>query len=105
MTLTPNQKEEIKRAVREALCSEAEVQKIIIFGSFLTSDEPVDIDIAIFQTSSEPYLPLAMKYRKKLRPISRILPVDVIPLRPGGEPNSFLAEILSGEVIYEKGNE
>jgi len=37
------------------------VNKIIIFGSFVNSMEPRDIDIAVFLYSDEPYLSLVMK--------------------------------------------
>lgn len=47
------------------LADEPEIRRIVIFGSFLTSPNPHDLDVAVFQDSSEKYLPLALKYRKK----------------------------------------
>jgi len=72
-----------------------------IFGSFVTSDEPHDLDIAVFQDSDEGYYPLARKYRRMLRKIARMIPLDVIPVRPNPEQGPFLREIERGEVVYE----
>ena len=40
------------------------------------------MDVAVFQDSSETYLPLAIKYRSKLRSVSGLIPLDVLPIRP-----------------------
>lgn len=101
MLLAPTDKDAIKREVVLALRGEPEVRKIIIFGSFITSDAPHDLDIAIFQDSSEKYLPLALKYRRLLRRAAADIPVDVIPIRPHPQPSAFLDEILKGETVYE----
>ena len=66
-------KDHIKRTLRRNLSSQKEVNKIIIFGSFVNSMEPRDIDIAVFLDSDEPYLSLAMKYRKQIFHFYRIL--------------------------------
>jgi predicted nucleotidyltransferase len=95
-------KDHIKRVLRKNLSSQKEVSKIIIFGSFVNSMEPRDIDIAVFLNSNEPYLSLAMKYRKLTREISKILPLDIIPIRPEAPKTSFFDEIEKGEMIYEK---
>ena len=102
MKLDRQQKEQFKQGVVQCLKDEPEVQRIVVFGSFLTSDDPHDMDVAVFQTSHEPYLPLALKYRKRVRPVAKQIPVDVIPVRPNPEPGSFLAEVEQGEVIYER---
>lgn len=102
MKLTQEQKEQLKRDVAECLKGNADIRRIVVFGSFLTSDDPHDMDVAVFQTSSEPYLPLALKYRRQVRPVTRRIPVDVIPVRPDPEPGSFLTEVEQGEVIYER---
>lgn len=94
-------KELIKNKIRERLSSEEEIQKIVVFGSFVRSSEPNDIDIAIFQNSTESYLSLALKYRKLMREIANMLPVDVIPLKTSAT-GFFLNEIELGETIYEK---
>jgi hypothetical protein len=43
-----------------------------------------------------------MKYRKKIRAIARVIPVDIIPLRADARSEFFMDEIERGEVIYEK---
>ena len=101
MKLDREQKEQCKRGVVECLKDEPEIKRIVVFGSFLNSDDPHDMDVAVFQTSREPYLPLALKYRKRVRPVAKRIPVDVIPIRPDPEPGSFLSEVERGEVIYE----
>ena len=83
--MTHLDKEAIKKDVVRCLAGAEEIKRIVVFGSFLTFDDPNDIDVAIFQTSKTPYLDLAMKYRKMLHPVLRKIAVDVIPIRP--EPN------------------
>jgi uncharacterized protein len=92
----------IKKQVIELLKDEPEVQRIVVFGSFLTSAHPHDIDIAVFQNSNQPYLPLALKYRKKMRPLSYKIALDIIPIKQTAERSQFLLEIDSGEKIYER---
>lgn len=99
--MTEKEKSHIKRQLKEALSQEDEISKIIIFGSFLKTKEPNDIDIAIFQNSKEIYLKLSMKYRKLTREIAKIIPVDIIPLKDNCS-GIFLNEIVAGEIIYEK---
>ena len=102
MTLTAQQKNEVKRTLVNCLKGEPEIQRIVIFGSFLHSNAPNDLDVAIFQTSSEKYLPLAMKYRRMTEPLTQYIAVDVIPLRPNPPAMAFLEDIQQGEVVYEK---
>ena len=102
MVLTPEQKEQLKNQIRHCLCGESEVTKIILFGSFIHSDHPHDIDIAIFQNSDQEYLSLALKYRKKMRPVTHQIPVDIIPLKSQASDSVFMDEINEGEVIYER---
>jgi uncharacterized protein len=99
--MTEKEKNHIKYQLKEALSKENEISKIIIFGSFLKTNEPNDIDVAVFQNSKELYLKLSMKYRKLTREIAKILPVDIIPLKANSSGN-FLNEITAGEVIYER---
>ncbi len=101
MTLTTRQKDHIKTQIKERLEQENEIQKIVIFGSFTKSNEPNDIDIAIFQNSDESYLSLALKYRKLIRDLSLLYPIDVIPLK-SDKHGSFIEEIEKGETIYER---
>ena len=102
MILTEGQINILKQEIITCLEREKEVQKIIIFGSFLNSDDPKDLDVAVFQDSRETYLPLAMKYRHKTRPIARRIPLDIFPVKVGNYNDPFLSEIEAGEVIYER---
>ncbi len=100
--MTKRFKENIKKELIKSLSPEKEIAKIILFGSFIHSDEPKDIDIAIFQTSNDKYLELALKYRKLTRKISKKIPLGIIPIRSNVKNTSFLTEIEAGEVIYER---
>lgn len=95
-------KNSLKEDIVQRLKSEKEIQKIVIFGSFPSSENPNDIDLAVFQNSQESYLSLAMKYRKLIRNVIRQIPVDVIPVKENLSESSFLAEIEAGELIYER---
>ena len=101
-TLAPIVKTSLKKEIVQSLKSEKEITKIMIFGSFLDSETPNDIDVAIFQDSQEAYLPLALKYRKLIRSITRKTPVDIIPIRESISEGNFLSEIEAGELIYER---
>jgi predicted nucleotidyltransferase len=100
--MNEKEKKRIKNQVIELLKDEREVKRIVIFGSFLTSSDPRDIDIAVFQNSDQPYIPLAMKYRKKMRPLSQKIALDVIPIKENAQHSQFLLEVNSGELIYER---
>ena len=102
---TERQKQLVKQRLVSSLKTEGEVCRIIIFGSFVYSDDPHDLDLAVFQDSDEKYLPLAMKYRRKTRDIARMIPMDILPLKMGVEGEMFLDEIERGEVIYERAGE
>lgn len=102
MLLTHEQKEKLKQELRVCLSSEKEIKRIIVFGSFMKSNDPQDVDVAIIQDSKESYLSLAMKYRKKTRKIARKLPLDIIPLKVDSGNYSFFSELSAGEVIYER---
>ncbi|MBI2342730.1 MAG: nucleotidyltransferase domain-containing protein [Deltaproteobacteria bacterium] len=102
MVVTQGQKAELRQQLVSCLSHEDEVEKIVIFGSFLTSSNPNDLDVAVFQTSTEPYLSLALRYRRKTRALAKRIPLDIIPLRAGVKDVAFLSEIDRGEVIYER---
>lgn len=102
MRFNDTQKEAIKREVADCLKREKEVRKIVLFGSFLTRSDPHDVDVAVFQDSHEDYLPLALKYRRLIRPAAARIPVDVIPVRADATEGIFLTEIEKGQVIYER---
>ena len=100
--LNEQQKDEIKRELARRLGDEPEVRRLVVFGSFLHSENPHDIDLAVFQDSNESYLPLALKYRRRIRDVLHRIAVDVIPIRPDPPDVEFLDEIEKGEVIYER---
>lgn len=102
--LSIKEKEYLQNEIVRLLSKDKEIQKIILFGSFLNSEDPGDIDIAIVQNSNENYLTLAMKYRKQMRDISKQLPLDVIPVKAQTGTGPFSQMIRSGKVIYEKRN-
>lgn len=102
MGLNAEEKSVLKRELVDCLRTEKEVQKIVVFGSFLYSDNPHDLDVAVFQDSTEPYLPLALKYRQKTRAIARRIPLDILPLKSWTLDDPFLAEVAKGEVVYER---
>ena len=94
-------KDDLKRELAHCLGQAPEIRKIVIFGSFLSSESPNDMDVAIFQDTGEPYLPLALKYRRMAKRVSDQMPLDIIPLRPNASC-LMLEEIEKGEVIYER---
>ena len=99
---TEQEKESLKQQLVSSLKTEREVCRIVIFGSFVNSDNPHDMDVAVFQNSDEKYLPLAMKYRRKTRDIARIIPMDILPLKASVQDDMFIDEIKRGKVIYER---
>ena len=100
--VTLNEKQELKKQIVACLKGDKDIRKVVIFGSFVTSDEPRDMDVAVFQESREGYLKLSMKYRKLKRPVSSKIPVDIFPLRDDAGNTSILTEIDNGEVVYER---
>jgi len=102
MLLTKKQKDELKKELVSCLSSNSEVKKIVVFGSFVSSSDPLDLDVAVFQESNETYLPLALKYRRKTRSIARKIPLDIFPVKVGTKDHTFLLEIDRGEVLYER---
>ena len=107
MYLSNSKKEKIKEEIISKMKNDSHVQKIVLFGSFIDSNNPNDIDIAIFENSKKNYISLALEYRKRLRNIKKILPIDIIPLKKpisDNNENFLLDEISKGEIIYEKRN-
>ena len=98
------QKNRIKQAIVDAIKDEDSIHKIIIFGSFLISDTPGDVDVAVVGVFPYGYLETAIRLRKKVRHIANILPVDIVPVREDVPGNTFVQEIQKGEVIYERGD-
>ncbi len=102
--LSIKEKKYFQDEIVRLLSEEEEIQKIILFGPFLNSDDPKDIDIAIVQNSNENYITLAMKYRKQVRTLAHQLPLDIIPVKARLFSGPFLDIVNSGKVIYEKRN-
>ncbi len=101
MKFSKKQKEKIKNQIRTILSNEQEIQRVTIFGSFISSESPNDIDIAVFQNSKGEYLDLSMKYRKLMRDLITIIPYDIIPIKISAT-GSFLNDIEAGEIIFER---
>ncbi len=101
MKLTNKSKADIVNTIKDALTGFSEVNKIILFGSFPKSNNPNDIDIAVIQNSNNNFLVLSLKYRKVLRELSKIIPLDIVPIKQNIN-GTFLQEINKGEVIYER---
>lgn len=100
MPLSGAEREALKQQVVACLRNEPEIRRIVLFGSFVRSLAPHDLDVAVFQESNEGYLPLALKYRRLLRAVAGRIPVDVIPLRVAENAGAFLREVEHGEVVY-----
>ncbi len=101
MSLTDNKKLSFINTITEKLSRFSEVNKIILFGSFVKSNNPNDIDIAIIQNSNDNFLTLSLKYRKVLRDLSKIIPLDIIPIKQNSN-GVFLEEINKGQIVYER---
>jgi len=97
-------KTQLKKQIIDSLKNQKEIERIIIFGSFNKIDSPNDLDIAVVQNSSESYLPLALKYRKLIRHLSKEIAIDIFPIVNENENSFFKTEVESGEVIYARGN-
>lgn len=102
MVLTEQEKSNIKRELVESLRHEPEVTRIIVFGSFLTTNDPDDLDVAIFQTSDQSYLPLALRYRSRTRNIASRIALDILPIKADAQNCLMLEAISRGEVVYER---
>lgn len=100
--VTNDEKQGLKNQLVACLKGDKDIRKVVIFGSFVTSAEPRDMDVAVFQESREGYLKLSMKYRKLTRPVSSKIPVDIFPVRADAGDASILTEIDNGEVVYER---
>ncbi len=95
-------KEKYIEFIKSHLLQFPEIKKIIIFGSFLQTSHPNDIDIAIIQESDSNFLALSLKYRKALRELSKKISLDILPLRKDFDHGYFAQEIHKGSTIYER---
>jgi len=101
MNITNDNKLNFITIIKEKLSQFNEVNKVILFGSFVKSNNPNDIDIAVVQTSEDNFLTLSLKYRKVLRELSKNIPLDIVPIKAGAN-GSFLEEINKGQIVYER---
>lgn len=101
MILSDSKKQYFINTIKDKLSQFSEINKIILFGSFVKSNDPHDIDIAIIQNSNENYLTLSLKYRKILRDISKQIPLDIVPIKKDSK-GAFLDEIEKGQIVYER---
>lgn len=101
MKVTNNKKQNFINVIKEKLSQFSEVNKVILFGSFVNSNNPNDIDIAIIQNSDDNFLTLSLKYRKVLRELSKTIPLDIVPIKDNSD-GVFLEEINKGQVVYER---
>ena len=97
-----SEKQALKKELVACLKGNADIRKIVILGSFVTSDNPRDMDVAVFQKSTDGYLKLSMEYRKLTKPVSNKIPIDIFPIRTDAGKASILSEIDNGEVVYER---
>ena len=103
MVFSVQQKNGLLKELVSCLQVDSEIQQIVVFGSFLMDERPNDLDVAIIQDSTQSYLPLALKYRKQTRSVSKQIPLDIVPVKEGAQ-GAFFSEIKKGKVIYEKRN-
>ena len=85
MNIANETKATLKKEVSVLFSAFPELRRVVIFGSFVNSNDPGDPDIAVFQDSDENYYLLAMKYRRTLRSVAKKIPLDVIPIRRNPE--------------------
>ncbi len=102
MVLSREARESLKKEIAACLAEFPEVRRVVVFGSFVTSDNPHDLDIAVFEDSDDDYYSLAVKYRRSLRSVADKIPLDVVPLRRRPQQASFLREVDRGEVLYDR---
>ncbi len=101
MSLTHANKLNFITIIKDKLSQFGEIKKVVLFGSFINSENPNDIDIAIIQNSDENFLTLSLKYRKVLRDLSKIIPLDIVPIKLNAS-GVFMQEINKGQVVYER---
>ena len=101
MSLTDTNKLNFIDTIKNKLSQFSEVNKVILFGSFINSNNPNDIDIAIVQNSNDNFLTLSLKYRKVLRDLSKVIPLDIVPIKENAN-GVFMNEINKGQIVYER---
>lgn len=99
--MTPEDKSQLLSEVSRCLRPADEVRKVVVFGSFLRSDSPNDMDVAVFVDGGLSYLDIAVKLRRLAEPVARRIPLDIVPIRPDAK-GAILDEIAQGTVVYER---
>jgi len=90
VSLTDTNKLNFINTIKEKLSQFSEVNKVILFGSFIKSSNPNDN-----------FLTLSLKYRKVLRELSKKIPLDIVPIRANAN-GVFLDKINKGQIVYER---
>lgn len=89
-----HEKQTLTRQLVTCLKCDKRIRKIIISGPFLDSDDPGDMDAAVFQESRKGYLEPGLKYRKMAGNVAVNIPVDFFPVRTDVDENFGSAGIL-----------
>ena len=100
--MNADEKDEIQSEIIRSLSAYPSLQKIIVFGSFLSALSPNDIDLAVVDNSGKDYMTLAMDYRKLLVNLAGRIPVDLVPLKSLNSEGYMMREIKKGQVVYER---
>jgi len=100
--LSKEQKQELKDRISASLNTDINVTKIVIFGPFLESVAPKSINVAVYQESTEGYFQLSMKYRKKMKALTRKIQINIFPIRNNIEEATILTEMEITEVIFKR---
>jgi len=53
------------------------------------------------QNSNDNFLTLSLKYKKVLRELSKMIPLDIVPIKENSK-GVFLEEINKDQVVYER---
>lgn len=57
-------KQRIRQQLQSSFFDDNRVEKVVVFGSFVTSEAPHDLDLAVFCNSSDDYLTSSLALRK-----------------------------------------
>lgn len=100
MLITKEEKTEIKHLLTEKI-SGPEVKQLILFGSFVESNNLNEINIAIISEENLDYISKVKKYRQKIKDLSKKIPVQIFPLLKS--ENSYLHDkIKHGITLYSR---
>lgn len=100
MLITNEEKNKITDMIAEKI-SGPEVKKLILFGSFVESANPNEINLAIISEENLDYISKVAKYRKKIKDLSKKIPVQIFPLL-SSEKIYLHDKIKHGVTLYSK---